>query len=112
MASNDSALLALLLLSVIILTAVQPSVGLTKPSGVKLVNNEYTGLVVAIHPDEEENSKIIDIIKVTRKHINLQCSKFQFEVDDTEPAIPLLFGYYLLLVFLLVVFRYADQVMF
>ncbi|PIK62364.1 hypothetical protein BSL78_00682 [Apostichopus japonicus] len=63
MASNDSALLALLLLSVIILTAVQPSVGLTKPSGVKLVNNEYTGLVVAIHPDEEENSKIIDIIK-------------------------------------------------
>lgn len=52
------------LLLIFVAIAVPPSSGLTKPSGVKLHSNEYTGIVVAIHPDEPENPAIIDIIKV------------------------------------------------
>lgn len=37
--------------------------GLIKSSSIRLENNEYKGIVVAIHPDEAENTEIIDIIK-------------------------------------------------
>lgn len=40
--------------------------GLIKSSSIRLENNEYKGIVVAIHPDEAENTEIIDIIKVSR----------------------------------------------
>ncbi|KAJ8028766.1 Calcium-activated chloride channel regulator 1 [Holothuria leucospilota] len=36
---------------------------LTKPSGIKLVDNQYTGIVVAIHEDEPQNNALIESIK-------------------------------------------------
>ncbi|XP_072023459.1 calcium-activated chloride channel regulator 1-like [Amphiura filiformis] len=36
---------------------------LTKPSSIKLIDNAYTGVVVAIHRDVPENPELIDIIK-------------------------------------------------
>ncbi len=37
---------------------------LTKPTSIKLTNNAYTGIVVAIHRDVPEDQKLLDIIKV------------------------------------------------
>lgn len=39
--------------------------GLTKPSSVRLENNEYTGIVIAIHPNETEDEKLIEAISVS-----------------------------------------------
>ncbi|KAJ8022284.1 Calcium-activated chloride channel regulator 4A [Holothuria leucospilota] len=36
---------------------------LTKPSSVRLEDNEYSGVIVAIHPDVEENGMVIESIK-------------------------------------------------
>ncbi|XP_071846823.1 calcium-activated chloride channel regulator 1-like [Apostichopus japonicus] len=55
--------LSLCLVSVILSLVTSPVTGLNKPSGVKLENNEYTGIVVAIHEDEPENLELIDAIK-------------------------------------------------
>lgn len=38
---------------------------LTKPSSVRLQDNEYSGVIVAIHPDVEENGMVIERIKVS-----------------------------------------------
>lgn len=40
-----------------------PTAGLTKPSSVRLENNEYTGIVVAIHPNETEDERLIEAIR-------------------------------------------------
>ena len=40
--------------------------GLTKPTSIKLINNAYTGIVVAIHRDVPEDQKLIDVIKVRK----------------------------------------------
>ena len=37
---------------------------LTKPSSIKLIDNAYTGVVVAIHRDVPEDQILIDVIKV------------------------------------------------
>ncbi|XP_071846825.1 calcium-activated chloride channel regulator 1-like [Apostichopus japonicus] len=55
--------LSLCLVSVILSLVTSPVTGSCKPSGVKLENNEYTGIVVAIHEDEQENLELIEIIK-------------------------------------------------
>lgn len=49
--------------AVIVMLCHEPVNSLTKPSGVKLRNNGYTGIVVAIHPEEPENPELIEIIK-------------------------------------------------
>ncbi|XP_071846826.1 calcium-activated chloride channel regulator 1-like [Apostichopus japonicus] len=55
--------LSLCLVSVILSLVTSPVTGMCKTSGVKLENNEYTGIVVAIHEDEPENLELIDAIK-------------------------------------------------
>ncbi len=39
-------------------------ISLTKPTSIKIVNNAYTGIVVAIHRDVPEDQNLINIIKV------------------------------------------------
>lgn len=46
-----------------IISSVVLTEALTKPSAVRLVNNGYTGIEVAIHEDEPENRHLIDAIK-------------------------------------------------
>ena len=58
----------LLRLSTVLLTLVGIGLvsGLTKPTSIKLINNAYTGIVVAMHRDVPEDQKLIDVIKVRR----------------------------------------------
>ena len=49
---------------VILALSVEHVSSLTKPTSIKLIDNAYTGIVVAIHRDVKEDQKLIKIIKV------------------------------------------------
>ncbi len=49
---------------VILALSVEHVSSLTKPTSIKLIDNAYTGIVVAIHRDVKEDQKLIEIIKV------------------------------------------------
>lgn len=61
--SSPTCVFFLLIISVTALLSLTEA--LTKPSGIKLVDNQYTGIVVAIHENEQENSALIEAIKVS-----------------------------------------------
>lgn len=50
-------------LVVVVISSLPGAEALTKPSAIKLENNEYTGVVVAIHESEPVNSNLIGAIK-------------------------------------------------
>lgn len=73
LATSEMANRVTLILSLAILLLNNPfrCLGLTKPSAVKLENNEYSGVVIAIHHSEPENEDLIDeIIVSTKSRIN------------------------------------------
>lgn len=47
-----------------LLLLVEPCFALTKPTSIKLENNEYTGVLFGIHPDVPEDPQLIEEMKV------------------------------------------------
>ncbi|PIK61221.1 hypothetical protein BSL78_01864 [Apostichopus japonicus] len=83
--------LSLCLVSVILSLVTSPVTGMCKTSGVKLENNEYTGIVVAIHEDEPENLELIDAIKemFISDRPTLHCNQKETYFKEVTILIPL-----------------------
>ena len=56
----------MLIVTFVLLTGFGFVGALTKPSSIKLIDNAYTGVVVAIHRDVEEDPRLINVIKVSK----------------------------------------------